>query len=241
MSSLLIIIPCFNEEGSVQGLLQEIKALNKNYSTLVVDDASTDGTFRVASQLSPTVRLVRNLGIGGAVQTGLKYALEKNFEYCVQIDGDGQHPPSEIAKLLEVMQRERCSLVIGTRYKDISSFKSTFARRLGGQTIAWMLNLLFSGVNITDPTSGMRLMNRDAIRLFAHNYPHDFPEPISLAWALGQGLQVRECSVLMRSRLQGTSSIVGWKPFSYMMRVLGYIFLARISRHNRRRQSAFQS
>ena len=241
VSSLLVIIPCYNEEGSIESLLKEIHSLGKNYSTLVVDDGSTDSTFRIASHLSPTVRLVRNLGIGGAVQTGFKYALEKNYDYCVQIDGDGQHPPSEIAKLFEVMQHENCALVIGTRYKEISSFQSTLARRLGGRAIAWMLNRLFAHANITDPTSGMRLMNRDAIRLFAQTYPHDFPEPISLAWALGQGLKVRECSVHMRSRERGTSSIVGWKPLSYMMRVLGYIFLARISRRNRRRRHALQS
>lgn len=225
---ILLIIPCFNEQESIETLLREITSLGEGYSTVVVDDGSQDATYETAVQLSPTIRLLRNLGIGGAVQTGIRYALANKFDFCVQIDGDGQHPPSEVSKLLSAYKKSPCSIMIGSRYLLNDSFRSTLARRFGSKAIAWSLNILFKRCNITDPTSGMRLMDRAAIELFAKSYPHDFPEPISLAWALREGLAVGECGVQMRSRNNGQSSIGGWKPITYMLRVLGYIVLARV-------------
>ncbi len=225
---VLLIIPCFNEQESIEALLREISSLREGYSTVVVDDGSKDSTYEKAAQLSPTIRLLINLGIGGAVQTGIRYAATNGFDFCVQIDGDGQHPPSEISKLLNAHKESPCSIMIGSRYLLNDSFRSTLARRFGSKAIAWSLNTLFKRCNITDPTSGMRLMDRAAIEFFARSYPHDFPEPISLAWALQEGLTVRECAVQMRSRNNGQSSIAGWKPIAYMLRVLGYIVLARV-------------
>lgn len=226
---ILLIIPCFNEQDSIESLLHEITLLNQGYSTLVIDDGSRDATYAKAVRLSPTIKLLRNLGIGGAVQTGIKYAAANDFDFCVQIDGDGQHPPSEIIKLLQAHQANPCSIVVGSRYIDNDSFQSTFARRFGGKAIAWSLNTLFKGCNVTDPTSGLRLMDRSAIELFSRAYPHDYPEPISLAWALRAGLTLNECSVRMRSRNGGQSSIIGWKPIAYMLRVLGYVLLERVA------------
>ena len=224
---VLLIIPCFNEQESIESLLIEIASLETNYSTIVVDDGSMDSTYDKAVELSPTIRLLQNLGIGGAVQVGIKYASKNGFDFCVQVDGDGQHPPSEVSKLLRAYEDEPASIVIGSRYLFNDSFRSTLARRFGGKTIAWLLNRLFRGCNITDPTSGMRLMDRKAIHFFAESYPHDFPEPISIAWALQAGLTVKECGVEMRSRDNGQSSIVGLRPIAYMLRVLGYVILAR--------------
>jgi hypothetical protein len=119
-------------------------------------------------------------------------------------------------------------MVIGSRYLVNDTFRSTLVRRFGGKTIAKLLNILFRGCDITDPTSGMRLMDRKAIQFFSESYPYDFPEPISVAWALRAGLTVSECGVKMRSRINGQSSIVGWKPIAYMLRVIGYVILARI-------------
>jgi glycosyltransferase involved in cell wall biosynthesis len=225
---VLIIIPCFNEQATIATLLEEISACRQGYETIVVDDGSHDATYQVASELSPTVKLLRNLGIGGAVQTGIKYAHSKGFDFCVQIDGDGQHPPSEIAKLLQAYREAPRSIIIGSRYLQNDTFRSTWARRFGGQTIALALNTLFNHCAIADPTSGMRLMDRKAIGLFAKHYPHDFPEPISLAWALKLGFSVGEVPVQMRARAHGNSSIIGLKPIMYMLRVLGYIGLARL-------------
>jgi len=227
---LLIIIPCYNEQGAIPALLTEISRCQQGYETIVIDDGSRDNTYHVASQLSPTVRLLKNIGIGGAVQTGIKYANSNGFDFCVQIDGDGQHPPSEVAKLLQAYREFPRSIIIGSRYLHHDTFRSTWARRFGGRAIAWAINTLFSHCAITDPTSGMRLMDRKSIEFFAYNYPHDFPEPISLAWALKEGFTVGEVPVQMRAREHGNSSIIGLKPIIYMLRVVGYIVLARLMR-----------
>jgi len=211
-------------------LLQEIHACRQGYETIVIDDGSQDETYQIASKLSPAVRLMKNLGIGGAVQTGIKYANNEGYDFCVQIDGDGQHKPGEISKLFQAYSEKPSSIIIGSRYLRNDSFRSTYARRFGGHVIAGTLNTLFSGCSVTDPTSGMRLMDRNAIEFFAKHYPHDFPEPISLAWALKSGFTVGETQVEMRAREYGMSSIIGLKPISYMFRVLGYIVLARLMR-----------
>lgn len=227
---VLIIVPCYNEREMIETLLNEIKNESSEFDTIVIDDGSIDDTYQVACQRSPTVRLIRNLGIGGAVQTGIKYARDKGYDFCVQIDGDGQHPPGEVSRLLQAYLANPRSILIGSRYLKRNTFQSTWARRFGGRTIAWALNSLFGQQAITDPTSGMRLMDRKAIEFFARHYPHDFPEPISLAWALKEGLTVGEVAVQMRSRQHGNSSISGLKPIFYMIRVLGYIVIARFSR-----------
>jgi glycosyltransferase involved in cell wall biosynthesis len=227
---VLIIIPCYNEQESVASLLKEIIDCRQGYETIVVDDGSQDATYQTARQFSPAVKLSRNLGIGGAVQTGIKYARNQGFDFCIQLDGDGQHDPSEIPKLLHAYQEMSRSIIVGSRYLKNDAFRSTWVRRFGGMIIAKVMSLLFSGCTITDPTSGMRLMDRKAIEFFAKRYPHDFPEPISLAWALRVGFTVGEVQVKMRTRTHGKSSIVGMKPISYMFRVLGYVILARFLR-----------
>ncbi|OOZ36747.1 glycosyltransferase family 2 protein [Solemya velesiana gill symbiont] len=227
-SRVLIIIPCYNEQESISVLLEEILRCQQGYKTIVIDDGSQDSTYRKAKQLAPTVKLLRNLGIGGAVQTGIKYAYRNGFDFCVQIDGDGQHLPCELSKLLQAYREKPRSIIIGSRYLHNDTFHSTWARRFGGRAIAETLSLLFPKCLVTDPTSGMRLMDRKAIGFFAKHYPHDFPEPISLAWALREGLSVGEAPVQMNARMHGNSSIIGLKPIIYMLRVLGYIILTRL-------------
>lgn len=227
-SRVLLIIPCYNEQDSIGPLLEEINRCCPSHEVLVVDDGSRDFTFSIAKAKAPTVRLIRNLGIGGAVQTGIKYAQRYDFDFCVQIDGDGQHPPGQVSKLLQAYADEPVAITIGSRFLTHDSFRSTWPRRFGGQTIAYALNHLFTGCKVTDPTSGMRLLDRKAIAFFARHYPYDFPESISLAWALRAGMQVRDVPVEMRARVHGQSSIAGIKPLAYMFRVLGYILLARL-------------
>jgi glycosyltransferase involved in cell wall biosynthesis len=227
--SVLLAIPCFNEQETITTLMKEIKSYGQDFSTIIVDDGSHDATYQIASQFFPTIRHLRNLGIGGAVQTGIMYAEMNDFDCCIQLDGDGQHPPSEINKLLRSYNETQNSIIIGSRYLLRDTFQSTWTRRLGSYVISQVLNILFPRCNITDPTSGMRLMDRKAIKLFAQRYPHDFPEPISIAWALKEGLVVSEIAVKMRERKHGNSSIVGLKQISYMLRVLGYIVLSRFT------------
>ena len=211
-------------------VLQEIHALDHHYDTLVVDDGSSDGTFEAAGMASHRVRLVRNLGIGGAVQTGIKFAHRHGYDLCIQIDGDGQHPPDQIALLVEAHSRQPCNILVGSRFVIGDTFRSTWARRLGGRLISGFIRLLFGSSTLTDPTSGMRLMDRIAMTFFSESYPHDFPEPISLAWALRHGLTIRELPVEMRPRENGSSSIMGLTTVSYMARVLFYILVAAVQR-----------
>lgn len=224
---VLLILPCHNEAGAIAQILREIHVLNLGYDTLVVDDGSTDGTHEIASPLSRCVRLVANLGIGGAVQTGIQYAYASGYDYCIQIDGDGQHPADQIRHLIESARSTAGNVVVGSRYLRGESFRSTALRRLGSRLISRFLRRFFGGVRLTDPTSGMRLMDRMAMRLFASAYPHDYPEPISLAWALRRGLTIVEVPVTMRERIEGRSTISGIKTVSYMVRVLSYIVLTR--------------
>jgi glycosyltransferase involved in cell wall biosynthesis len=226
---VLLIVPCYNEEGSVGELLDELNGLKLGCDSLVIDDGSTDRTYEIAYSRAKVVRLVHNLGIGGAVQTGIKFAARGNYDFCIQIDGDGQHPPSHVVGLLNAYRTKPANLIVGSRYAGGRAAGSTLTRRLGSRLIGLALRVLFRGQPLTDPTSGMRLMDRKAIAHFAHHYPQDFPEPISLAWALRSGLTVSESPVQMRSRRVRTSSINGLKPLAYMVRVLGYILMARIA------------
>ena len=164
------------------------------------------------------------------MQTGIKYAARNGYDFCIQIDGDGQHDPREIEMLLAAHRRQPNNITIGSRFIDNAGFRSTRLRRIGSRMIAHALNRLFPGGRITDPTSGMRLLDRRAIAFFAQRYPMDFPEPISLAWAMRAGLTVGEAPVGMRPRETGVSSIDGLRVVSYMIRVLGYILLARLAR-----------
>jgi hypothetical protein len=229
---ILLIIPCYNEAASIGAVLVEVARTGRGYHTLVVDDGSTDATSAVASTHSPVARLPQNLGIGGAVQTGIKYAARNAYDFCIQIDGDGQHDPREIEVLLNAHDRQGANIVVGSRFIGNAGFRSTRLRRLGIRLIAFALNNLFAGGHITDPTSGMRLLDRHAIAFFAQRYPMDFPEPISLAWAMRAGLKIDEAPVAMRAREAGVSSIDGLKTVNYMIRVLGYILLARLARQS---------
>ena len=231
---VLLILPCFNEAGSIAALLRELRQVAPDFDALVVDDGSIDDTAREALQVGDpqvhVVRLVANLGIGGAVQTGLVYAARHGYDYCAQMDGDGQHPPAEYAKLVAAAHAMGADIVIGSRYADLVSFRSTALRRLGSRIIAGALWYLGRGrLRVTDPTSGMRLMGRRAMHYFAAYYPADYPEPISLAWAMREGMKITEVPVVMRERQAGRSSLAGMrKSVSYMLRVLGYVLVAML-------------
>jgi glycosyltransferase involved in cell wall biosynthesis len=223
---VLLIIPAFNEEEALGGLLAEIREVslpNIELSTVVVDDGSADRTAQVARDNGARVlELCGNLGIGGAVQSGLRLAAREKFDFAVQIDGDGQHPPSELARLLDGATAD---LIVGTRYRDKANFRSTLLRRIGSGWLKLVLRVI-ARVRVSDPTSGFRAYGPRALELFDETYPYDYPEPESLAVACANGLTITEVPVAMRERQGGSSSIAGFSTFYYMLKVTLAILLS---------------
>jgi glycosyltransferase involved in cell wall biosynthesis len=230
---LLLVVPALNEERALAALLDELPpirtALGCDLGVVVIDDGSTDRTAEVAiGRGARVVRLCRNLGIGGAVQTGLRLALREGYDGAVQMDGDGQHPPSELPRLLAAARSIPIpDLVVGTRYGDRAGWSSTPMRRMGGWWLKWMLWAL-TGTRPTDPTSGYRYYGPRALALFDRTYPYDYPEPEALAIALAARLRVAEVPVAMRERQGGASSISGWRAPYYMLKVTLAVLLAYV-------------
>lgn len=225
---LLVIIPAFNEQEALGGVLAEIAELRGraqaelggSIEAVVVDDGSADRTAAVARAGGARVlALCKNLGIGGAVQSGLRLAYREGFDFAAQIDGDGQHPPAELRRLLAPARAPGApDLIVGTRYREAAGgFRSTPLRRLGSAWLRLVLRLV--GVRVTDPTSGFRLYGPRALALFDETYPYDFPEPESLAVARAAGLGLGEVPVQMRERQGGRSSIAGLSTIYYMLKV----------------------
>jgi len=232
LKKVLIVIPCYNEEAALPLLLNEFVSLKLpdqyELTVLVVNDCSKDNTFSVAQKYDVKILdLPTNLGIGGAVQSGLKYAKRYNFDMAIQLDGDGQHPPSEIIKLLNANAIFGADLVIGSRFLNNEGFRSSFMRRLGIKYF-YRLNQLLTGNNIYDSTSGFRLLAKKAIAIAAENYPDDYPEPESLVTFARAGLKIKEVPVIMSHRLGGKSSIGNFSSVYYCIKVTISMFFSFI-------------
>jgi len=227
---VLIIVPAYNEAGSLPFLLHALQSACPGCDVVVIDDGSTDKTRVVAKGLARVVSLPCNLGIGGAVQTGLQIAFEEGYQFAVQVDGDGQHPPGEVAKLLAAQRESGCDLVLGTRFRSAGGFKSTATRRLGIRLFSLILSAVCR-TRITDPTSGFRVLSRRAIRLLAHRYSEDFPEVEALVQVHRAGLRLLEVPVQMAERVAGKSSIGAVKSVLYMLKVPLAIFMSLLRRH----------
>jgi glycosyltransferase involved in cell wall biosynthesis len=230
--NLLIIIPCFNEEKSIGNLLDQLNVLVLpkpwKFSVLVVNDCSKDRTAEVATSKSVKVlNLPINLGIGGAVQSGLKYAFNHGFNFAVQMDGDGQHPPAELVKLLITQQETGANLIIGSRFLEKKGFQSSLIRRLGIYYFHF-LNKVFTGINIYDSTSGYRLFDAKAIDLSIRNYPDEYPEPETLVLFAKAGLTIKETPVVMVARTAGESTINSTASIYYCFKVTLAMFFTSI-------------
>ena len=215
---VLIIVPAYNEAGALPALLESLSTLCPECDVVVIDDGSTDNTRQSVSGTARVVSLPCNVGIGGAVQTGLQIALKENYDYAVQVDGDGQHPPEELGKLLRVARDSDSDLVVGSRFRAAGGFKSTAVRRIGIRLFAWMLSHI-CGTPITDPTSGFRVMSRRAIAILAKRYSEDFPEVEAIVQVRRAGLRITEAPVRMAERVTGKSSIGSVKSLLYMLKV----------------------
>lgn len=214
------VVPAYNEELAIGRVVREIRAFDPAIVVAVVDDHSTDGTSAAARDAGAVViRLPFNLGIGGAVQTGFKYALREGFDLAVRLDGDGQHIASELEKLLDPLRRGEADIVTGSRFVAAGqTYRPPLARRIG---ISWFARLvsLLTRTRVTDTTSGFQALNRRAIALFAADYPSDYPEVEGTLLVLRSGLRLREVQVEMRDREHGVSSITFVRSVYYLLKV----------------------
>lgn len=220
-AKILIIIPCYNEEASLPSLLSELsRVANGRYDYLVVNDGSSDRSSDVAKKHGAIVLdLPINVGIGGAMQTGFLYARDNNYDIAIQVDGDGQHPPPEIQKLVDDhCLGSKANIIIGSRFLTEGDFKSTYLRRVGIRYF-YRLNRILTGARIFDSTSGFRLFDSEAIKIAASYYPEEYPEPESLILFSKAGLTVSEIPVVMKARSGGKSSIRNFTSLYYMLKV----------------------
>lgn len=231
MKKVLLIIPAYNEQENILKTVQTIKEYSEEIEYVVINDGSTDNTEQILIENKINhIKLVHNLGIGGAVQTGYKYAYENNYDIAIQFDGDGQHDVNYIPNICEPLIDGSADMCIGTRYldKSASEFQSTFMRRLGANIISVFIRLL-CGKKVTDPTSGFRAVNAKVIKEFAKLYPTEYPEPESTVSLLVNGYTVQEVPVSMNERTGGVSSIRLWKTVDYMVKVVLAIIVDSIS------------
>jgi len=221
MSRHLAIVPAYNEAGSVAHTVAEIRQHASGFDVLVVDDGSTDETAAVAASAGARVlRMPFNVGIGGAMQCGYMYARDNGYEVAVQVDGDGQHDPRDIPRLLAELEKGGVEMVTGSRFLDrTGGYRSSAARRIGIRVFDWILSLI-THQRITDPTSGFRMSGRRGIELFARDYPPDYPEVEAIMLLHAHRLATREIAVAMRARTSGRSTISRSVPAYYMVKVV---------------------
>lgn len=224
----LIIIPAYNEEANIEKTVESILKDSPGFDYVVINDCSTDNTKRICEEKGYNiVNLPINLGIGGAVQTGYKYAARNGYDMAVQVDGDGQHDPKFLEEMAEYLEQHELDMVIGSRFIEKQGFQSSGLRRVGIRFFAGLIKVL-TGATITDPTSGLRMIGKNVLQIFAEDYPKDYPEPESVVAILRRGMKVEEIPVVMREREGGVSSISMKKSVYYMIKVSLAIIIERI-------------
>lgn len=225
----LIIIPAYEEEKNIKNVVDNIIQNYPQYDYVVVNDGSKDKTAQICRENGYSyLDLPINLGIGGAVQAGYKYALKNDYDMAVQIDGDGQHDVAFIEKMIQRMQEEKAQIAIGSRFIEKQGFQSSKARRLG---INFISNLIWicTGKRIYDVTSGFRIVDKFFIKYYSENYPSDYPEPEAIVMAIMNRAKIIEVPVIMKERSEGTSSIHSWKSLYYMIKVSLAVIICRVS------------
>ena len=234
---LLLIIPAYNEEANILNTVTQIRRFQSTameqvtVDYIVINDGSTDRTEQVCRENGINcLSLIRNLGIGGAVQTGYMYAYQKGYDIAVQFDGDGQHDIRSLPDLIRPILSGQADFVVGSRFLEgNNTFQSTFMRRLGIRNLSFLIRLVCR-VRVMDVTSGYRAANRKVLRLLSRTYPVDYPEPETIVLLRKNGFRISEVSVNMFERTAGTSSIDFWKSIYYMIKVSFAILCAGIQK-----------
>lgn len=234
----LIIIPAYNESANIENTVKDIVNNAPDFDYVIINDCSTDNTLEICERNGfNVVNLPLNLGIGGAVQTGYRYAYNNGYDIAVQVDGDGQHDPTFLEKMAETMLAENADMLIGSRFIEKEGFQTSRARRMGITYFSWLIKL-FTRKKITDPTSGLRMINSDIIKVFAESYPRDYPEPESVVHVIRLGKNVKEIPVIMRERQGGKSSIRFFSSIYYMIKVTVAILTELMRKIDRKKEEA---
>ncbi len=224
---IIFLIPVYNEEANIEPLLNEIRDLYGQVAVCFINDCSRDRTRQVLRCHDCLyLDLPSNLGVGGAMQAGFRYAFEQGYQYAVRIDGDGQHPPHECGKLVARIIKGDVDMVVGSRFQGAGAYRSAWCRQLGIKGLSWALTAACRQ-RITDPTSGFQVVNRAVMWYMAHEYPVDYPEPEALALLSRQGYRFCEVGVEFRARQHGVSSIRHWGTIYYLFKVGIALFVDR--------------
>lgn len=232
---ILVIIPAYNEAESITQVITKLKQDMDRADYIVVNDCSRDATLeRLKGVDASYLNLPVNLGIGGGVQTGYKYALLNDYDIAVQIDGDGQHDTKYLQKVIQPILDGEKDIVIGSRFLEKEGFQSSGLRR-AGITFLSMLIRMCCGVKVYDVTSGFRAVNREYIKLYAEDYPVDYPEPEAIVMAALNGAAIGEVPVIMRERESGESSISAARSVYYMIKVSLAVILCRFTHKKRKK------
>lgn len=226
----LIIIPAYNESECIEKTIENIQKNAKDFDYIIINDCSTDNTREICERNGfHIINLPVNLGIGGAVQTGYIYGIRYGYDMAVQVDGDGQHDAAFLQKMADCLEETGADMVIGSRFIEKQGFQSTGARRIGIRFFTWLIQLM-TGKTVTDPTSGLRMVNRKVMAEFAKDYPKDYPEPETAVTVLHCGMKIEEIPVVMKERAGGVSSISMKKSVYYMVKVSMAIIIERMRR-----------
>jgi glycosyltransferase involved in cell wall biosynthesis len=234
MKKILVLIPAFNEAGNIGDVIadiqNELSGLEHEFDILVVDDGSTDTTSSVAAEKGAIViRLPLNNGIGVALQTGFRFALEFDYHPLIRLDADGQHPAQFIGRILAPVLAGKSSLVIGSRFIDAPGYKASFLRRVGIRWFSFLIRLFFRK-DITDPTSGFQAMSGELMALFSSQYASDYPEVEGIVFALKRGFEIEEVAIEMKERIGGRSSIDWLRSIYYALKVTVVVILALLKK-----------
>lgn len=226
---VLIIIPAYNEEGSIMDVIENIERCYPSADKLVINDSSTDNTKNILKQNNVAfLDLPVNLGIGGGVQAGYIYAYENNYDIAIQMDGDGQHLADELKKIISPIENGMANVVIGSRFIDREGFQSSYMRRIGIRFLSGLIKMC-TGINIQDVTSGFRAVDKKFIKIFSKEYAQDYPEPEAIVTVAKLKGKLLEVPVVMRERQAGKSSISIIQSAYYMIKVGLAILIQKIS------------